>query len=77
MVRRSAGETIKVFLRKAQDGSYLDMRIWSPGDDGLEQEIGGLTLNLELLPALVQALDWVMGTAMELREGKKGRPGST
>lgn len=81
MVRKSAGEVIKIFLRKAQDGSYLDMKIWTqanPGDNGPEQETDrGITLDLELLPALIEALTWIRGTAMELREGKKARPRST
>jgi hypothetical protein len=50
----------------------------SGGENGFEQETDrGLTLDLELLPDFVEALSWMMGAAMELRETGKPRLRST
>ena len=74
VVRKNAGETIKIFLGKTICGPYLDMRICyqaNPWDKDFEQETDrGLTLDLELLPDLVEALSWVMG-AVEIKRSDR------
>ncbi len=71
IVRKNEGEVIKVFLRKAQDGPYLDFRMEN-GSEGVSDR--GITLDLELLPALIEALEWIEGASMEKALGVQDRP---
>ncbi len=57
---KNSREVIKLHLQELGENRYLDLRVWlldEPGTNGAEQSTErGLTLHVELLPRLIEAL---------------------
>jgi len=66
-------EVIKVQLQEWKSQEYVDIRVWyleKPGEPGNEKPTHkGITLNVELLPKLIQALQQAQGILDEVVAG--------
>ena len=61
-LQKNSSETIKVQLQTWKNEPYVDIRIWVAGEDGtpgVQPTRKGLTINVELLPDLLAALQRV------------------
>lgn len=74
---KNSAEIVKVHVQEWKSQTYFDVRVWyldNPAENGSEQATKkGLTLNVELLPRLIKALQKAEKALEKGQDEVKGR----